>query len=726
MVLILLFPIVFTAVSLYLFLVIFGGGVLSWILALVFSILGSFFLLKGHLKTYWNDFKNTFNSYKKLLVLTPIFFFVLMFTLVISPLVITKKTDGFEHIQVTLGDYYKHSFVVTMLKQDGIPPKNPYFPTTYLSYYYGYYLIPAAFSKIFFVQPHLAFYLFTIFAYSVGLMCIFKIITDKIKGFWFQFLTSLMLVTASGVDVFSQIIEEYQPLHQFINPSILSSGQIFALINSYKSFVYVPQHFFTSLVLVIFIYILLDQKLVQKLNEYKKIIIFSVFIVYIFLSSTFVAITLVFWLGLLFLFIKSLRRSLIHSFFLAGVLLIPYILYLSNRPNLFYQYDFKPFQIVNMQNGDLNFIINTLLTFTIKYGLIFLLLPIIIASKGIKFIIKNLLFIIAITVPFIITWFIRTPNYNDFSMRTSISIQIALPIVFIWLVQNLKNNIVKIFLILIVVFVISAGSLGWYLEYSRHWRNRLILHPKDSEYLLTIRKLPEEIKLASLDNERWVELTPSLGFKKILSPHLFDSYVFFIGDKEDKHTRFENLAKKIFLEENLATDSSMLVLDKNTHLESLSQFLEMFPSDKLVLQNQLWVKKDVNPWLAIFKEMGIKIDPLTSHFSLVDYQDLVYKSKSHRIYINSQEPQYIEIKDYKFPLEKGFWYLATCKTTPGKEKITLELEDYYLVFSKELDDTNRCQGKLFYLQNSEEVRVMHSSNIKDVIVFPVVIKKIRE
>lgn len=723
MILLFLFPIILTTVLLYLFLTLFGNSFLIWLTALICSAIGSVLFLRNNFNSLKTEVINSFNSINKLIILTPLILLVVIFSLVISPLVVTKKLNNFEHVQITLGDHYKHTFVVTMLKKDGIPPKNPYFPSTYLSYYYGYYLIPAAISKTFLVQPNFAFYLYTILVYTIGLICIYKIILDKIKGFWFRLLSTLLLVTASGVDVFSQIIEEFNPIHQFINPGILSNGQIFALINNYKALVYVPQHFFPALVLISFMYLLLKDKSFSNLNEYKKIIAIILFSTYIFLSSTFVAMTLIFWLALIFIFIKRYRKSLIISGFLSGLILTPYLIFLSNRSNLFFKYNFIPFQIVEIQNTHLNFLLNSLLTFIIKYGPLLLLLPVLIFFKGIKFVTNNFLYIIALLLPFIITWFIRTPIYNDFSMRTSIPIQIILPVIFIGLLQTFKNKALKTCLIVISICLVIFGTLGWYLEYSRHWRNRLILHPKDSEYLLTIRNYPDEMKFISFENERWVELTPSIGFKKILSPHLFDSYVYFSDNNEGKHSKFERLAKEIFLEENIASDTSNLIKDKNTHLNNLSEFLGLFPSDKLILPNQLWVKEDINPWLAIFKEMDVKIEPLTSHFSLVDYQDLLNISKNYKIYVDSQKPQQAEIEDHKFHLQKGFWYLSTCNKTSGNKQISLELEDYYLVFSKELDTTNRCQGKIFYLPETEDVRIMHSSNVENIIVHPMVLLK---
>lgn len=721
MILLILLPIIYITISLYLSLTFLGTNLLSWCIGLIGGSIIYSLTIKTNYKLFWNDLQLTILNISNLVAFIPIVIFLASWAMVVSPLVLTKHQNNFEHIQLTgVGDYYKHTFVVTSLSQDGIPPKNPYFPSTNLSYYYGFYLISAALTKVFSIPPNWSFYIFSLFAYTIGLSCVFKIYVTFIKKTWVKILASLLLVTAVGIDVFPQIIEE-STLLSFINPSILTSGNIFALINNYKSFIYVPQHFFSAIICVLLIYFLIKERYFNELNLSQRILITVSMLAFVFLSSTFVAMTMSFWLVLIFLFLPKTRKLLFISGVFTIIVLIPYLLFLSNRSNLFYYYNFTPYQVISLENTTLTYVTNILLTLIVKYGLIIIILPALFFLRGLKFAGRNIIFLVAVTVPLFITFFIRSPIYNDFSMRTSIPIQIILPLFIGVLLEKTKSNIFKIIITLSLMITIALGVFGWYLEYSRHWKNRLILHPNVSEYLLKVRELPMSEKLISVDRDRWVELTPPLGYRKITNPFLYDSYVYFANDQDGKHAKFETGALQYFINEDTDKSIEDLVNSKNQQYENLHNYFNMFSADTLVLNNQLWVKEDINPWLQFFTEIKTETSPLTSHFTLIDFPNLISKLANNYLQIDTTKPSTVEIIDKTFPLQKGFWYIASCSDSSMEQK--LELEDYYLLFNKQTDgDRTKCVGRIFYLQNDENVKVMDSTTVKQLIIYPIKIK----
>ena len=251
-------------------------------------------------------------------------------------------------------------------------------------------------------------------------------------------------------------------------------------------------------------------------------------------------------------------------------------------------------------------------------------------------------------------------NFNDFSMRTSIPIQLILPLLFVSQIEQIRKQFIKLLLFFVCILVIGLGALGFFQEYSKHWKSRIFLQPKDSELIFNIRKLPSGVKLASLDRDRWVELIPSLGYKLILSPYLFDSYVYLDKEAGKKRGDYERVALDLFLEANTQKDLQSLVEQKNSQFNKLEGFFKRFKADLLIINNQLWIKKDLNPWLVIFTKMGVKSTPLTPYYTTFDYSDMLQKLPGFRLFIPFDKGIEKQIAFRKLPLKAGLWYITTC------------------------------------------------------------------
>ncbi len=687
-----------TSIILYLFLTLLGNNLAVWIAALFVSLLLLAFIYKHSLALRARQsLPIHFTQGKQnLSFILIILLFIFAKAYVLSPLVITKTVNSFEHIQVTpVGDYYKHNFVVTLLAQDGIPPGHPYFPQAKLSYYYGYYLIPASFYKVFNIFPNYAFYIFFLITDFLGLLILLSVLKTHLTKYSSRLLALLLLLFGAGVNIFPRI---------WGMESIFSTSVGFQLINTFKAFLYVPQHFFAACLTVG----LINEIIFRK----PKILNTTVTVTFILLSSIFVSSTLAIWLILIFVFLKHKRLLLFLSALLTTLLIIPYVLQLSDRENLFYFNNFTPF--IFFENS-LTYL-NPMLTAFFQYGPLVFILAFLLLVLGKQFIKKHLVIILGFLMPLFITWIIRSPLYNDLSMRSLMPLQFSLPILFIKFIEVSKNKFLKNSLLLISVIVLVFGFYSFYLEYSNQWKARLVLHPNVSELLFKVREFPDSTKLAALDRDRWVEFIPSIGFKKVLSPFLFDSFVFFVGDLTPEHGQYERMALDLFIDHNIGKTKEALVEQKNMQMSKLFTFVNMYQADWLILNNQLWVKQDINPWLVIFEEMGVKIKPLTSNYTLLNYSSLVDKTSKYKISVDN-EGLTIPIKEKQFPLKEGLWYLASCSNKGGH--LFFELEDYFLIFNQDMDGNNKsCAGKIFYLKQNEEVRLTNNSNIEVVYAYP--------
>lgn len=701
-------PVATISVCLYIGLAVFGHDANIWITSIAIGVLISFAILRNIFLPQILEIKQIIN-FKNLPLLFILALFLLAKAFVISPLVVTKSIDNFTHIQITgVGDYYKHTFVVSALSQDGIPPKNPYYPISQLSYYFGFYLIPAGASRILDIPPNISLYVWTILTDAISLFILFCLITALVKNYFLKFAALTLLVTGFGIDSISIIASKTAIFSEILPPEIFDRGKGLQLINNYTAFLYVPQHFLAASLSLGLIYNLLK----KKINLAHVSILSS----YIFLTSLFVVITLSFWLLLLFIVNKSKRVFLAKAGILALILTAPYLLQLSGRENLLYFYRFKPFSFIP-EDAYLAFTINSLLSALVSYGPAALLAGILLKNTSRK----NIPLAIGLTSPVIATWFIRSPVFNDFSMRTLMPIQLILPVLIMLRLERDFPRTQKLFISLLCLLAAIIGLSGIFLEYSSHWKSRQFLDPKDSELIFQIRKLPKSMTISSFENARWVELTPSLGFKKIFSPFLFDSYVYFVGDLGQAHGLYERQALDLFQEPFEGENISDLIDEGNIRLQTLKKFIENTKADQIVVSNKLWVKQDVSPWVYIFRSMNVKNTALTPHYTLFDRADILSKLTTFSIKIENK-PEKINIQDHKFYLTQNLWFISYCNEAPEQtssaQYVKLEFEDYYLLFDKTIDKKN-CVGKIFYMPKNGEIETSSNSTVEWVYLSPI-------
>lgn len=691
-------PLAILSIFIYLSFSFFTNSTLFLIIFILIGIISSFFVLR---KSFQEDLRSLkeFIKPSTLSLILLILFVVTIKAIVISPFTFTKKINNFEHIQVTpVGDYYKNAFFVSALAQDGIPPKNPYFPASNLSYYLGIFFIPAALVNIFHLSANWVFYIFTIIYDSIALLLFLEIILNIFKSRFYQTLALALVISGTGVNTIPSVFNTLGQGH---------SDYGLQLNSLYDTLLFVPQHFLPATISVWIVFRLIRKKL--------GTIPLSALSTFILLSTTFVSLVYVFWLFILFLAQAGLRRKLILAGLLTLFLLVPSIIYLSDRTNIFYFYKLNPYFFTQ------NYILNIFLTLLIAYGPLLIIIPMLclFTLKKIRY-----SYFLAFILPVAIAWFIRSPRFDDFSRRTLTPLQFALPIVYICLLQNVKSKKVRSLFILLTILTILIGAKGFYLDYADKWRSRTMLLPKDSEIILKIRSLPKQVSLAAIDRDRWVELTPSLAFKKIASPYLFDSIGFLVGNKiSEEHTQYESQAVGLFIEPLQDKSLAQLIENKNHQLALLHQFFARYPRDLLLVNNRVWIKKDTNPWLQILKDLGVKNYPLTPHFTAFNYADLLDKTASLAVSINFSKGIKTDVSYRRVKLPEGLQFLATCQNRFPSDT-NLEFEDYNSIFHKVLQKDYPCIGQLFYLKKSEDVLLTtDSKNVDYLYSFPVEIKE---
>src|SRR3989338_6631870 len=146
----LIIPFVTLSILCFFSLYLFKSNPLPLILSAVISIFTSYFLAKDHIKESLRQLQYLFLSPKNIPQIILIVVLIGLLARVLSPMSFPIKIDNFTLLQFNgLGDYYKHLYTMVPLIHDGIPPKHPYFPPETMSYYFGFYTIPVAFSIIF-------------------------------------------------------------------------------------------------------------------------------------------------------------------------------------------------------------------------------------------------------------------------------------------------------------------------------------------------------------------------------------------------------------------------------------------------------------------------------------------------------------------------------------------------------------------------------------------------
>lgn len=710
----LIIPFTLTSIILFFSLYFFKSNPAVITLTFLISISISFLLIRKNLKEEIKELKLNLLSKQNIPQIFLILVLIFLLARVLYPMTAVSKIDNFTLLQFNgLGDYYKHLYTMVPMIHDGIPPHHPYFPPETMSYYFGFYTIPVAFSIIFSLPPTTTLFVYVLAVYTLAFILLINLFNQYLKSWVSRFFSFLLLITGVGADVIPISAVMTKDPHNIIFNQTFLGGVGTQIINIYTTLLQSPQHFMAAVLTIVLLHHLLREK--------PKILLIVAVTTYVMLSSVFISISLILWLFLAFIFHKHLRIALLKSAVFCAIILIPYFLVLSNRQNILFFYFFKPYIFITGLNPVFLYIVNSLVTLFLQYGPILFLTPLIfllrLFTKSTYQKFDYLILFIGLFLPFVLTWIIKSPDFNDFAMRTTIPTQMILPLIFIRFIET-SSKTIRNFLILILLVTTIIGTFSFYIEYQKAWKGRKIIDPKTSQLILGIRKLPSSTKLAAIEKEDWVYYIPPLGFKQVLNPHLREASVSTTRKVGLDHSQYEIMAFNIFLNATTGENPPEVVSKRNIYFSQMNDYFQKYPFDLLLMDNQVWVKRGLNPYTQIFHQLNIDSIPITPNFTAFKSISLIEKLSSHKILV-SDNSQTILVKDQKLPLDKGFWFLVSCQK-PNQKEVHLELEDYYLIFNqKPIGKSDQCVGNVFYLPEKENLQLSNNSTVNEVIAYPV-------
>jgi len=634
--------------------------------------------------------------------------FIIVYTIVIglvnSPLLIPQQEGGYSYRRFPGAiDYFKHSYSITAINQSGIPPIHPYFPYRLYSYYYGYYLVPAAITKVTNLPQNTILFFYVCLTDAISMAILYYLVC-QITGKKILRLFSLpLLVFGTSLDVIPWLLHLSAPGMLHIENWFGNQATGLMVYNIYTSLIWAPQHLFPAVISVFLVYQLWQNKKFDYL-------IFTVSVAFICLSSVFVALTTFFWFLLLFIFKTNLRKFFIISAFFCLLLLIPFYPSLLSQGGLFSFYLIHPFPFMN--DGAPLFLrsfVNFSLTALVEYGPVFFILLIFIKKHSL---LKTFL---AIYFPVLITWFIRSSGPNDFSMKSILPVLLLFNLILIKRINDSKHR----YSILIVSVCILFGIAGSGWEYFHLWKKRLLIPLAENELFDKLNELPANYQIAVVDRNEWVFHIPIFTKKTVLSPSLYDAGVYSGRPIEKKYNYdYEDIGQKIFFRQSSSsTGGQSLVESKNFNLKELSEYLNKFPFNGLLLPKYQGVKQGLNFWYYLFSKDNIQQTYLTNSYSLFDYQSLKKHVDQTSIFFDFSKTLELTIKDQQLKLPSGFWLVYGCNQ-PGKPLIKLELEDYYTIFVDSQESANSCVGNVFYHQSRQSLVVSSSTTISSVYATP--------
>lgn len=708
-------PFTLTSVLLYLSLLLFGNTILAWLLPLVVSFMVNSYLFIRYWKNFWQEFKNVFIEKKQFLSLVLIALTLTAVGVVLSPLILITKEGFVEVLQFPgVSDYYKHAYAITALLSGGASPTHPFFPQAQFIYYYGYYLLPAAVSKVFSYPQTTVLYFYVLTTTTVSLLLIWQLFTYYLKSLKYSLSAFLMIILGTGMDIIPTLIKppHFSIRHIELWSEISHLGV--NVTNTYTAYLWVPQHFLAAVLAIVLIQYF-------KLGKPNWVLV-TVSYIFVCLTSIFVAITLAFWTLLVFILKPTLRTFLIKVGIIVLAATLPFLLSLRGKGEILDFYIPYPPTFFNFDMTSIKWwFSNLLLSFFLDYGLVFFVAALVFwLFYRVKNIFSWFVFL-GLALPVFVTWFIRSPYFNDFGMRLVLPIQLVLPVVYFKLINSIVYRKLQ-FLIYFLIFInVLFSTMGFGYEFFHRLKTRVIIEPNDSQMLLSLRQQPISIKYATLSREEWVFVIPSLGFKPILSPSLFDAEVYLPKGQMTNHINFDHRGYDIFLNNIIEEDLDKVMTKRNQYFDSIYNYFKSYTFDRLIMRKNYGQGQGLNPWTEIFKRMGVKYEALAGDFWLFDYDSLLAKFSEKQLWLDIETGRDIEVKDKKFSLAGGIWFLSSC-TTPGQNLVKLDLENYYLVFEGGFDSgRSGCAGALFYLPEDRTLVLAEESQINRVQAFHVFI-----
>ncbi len=669
-------------------------------------------------KPNWANIFGKFFSWKTVLLCIPIVFLILVYGFVLSPLVKIRISDGHEFLGLTaLGDYYKHLYILSAVKTEGLPPHHPFFPAANLSYYYGYYLIPSAVSSVFNLDLSRVFLIYLLFTTFIILFVVVQVSVSLFKTWYQRLLTLFLFILGTGLDIVPTLIQAKKGIltanHIEFWSQVLSLNN-YIVNNLYTVLFWVPQHSFTSLfVLVTGMMLIKDKKI--------PILWLVLTVWFCIISSTFVSVALLIWLILAILFLPHFRLGLFVSGVLSILLLLPYIIELGSRGSILsFGFYMTPFVYLSFLPKWINYF----LTFFTEYGIILVSIPIffIIQSK----INKKIAWLVTLGVllPIILGLFVKSSGFNDYSMRSVLPSQMALPFVTAYIIGSVESGWWKKTLFVLLVLNLIPAMIGLFYEIHFRLIDKGEIDSQTSELLVALRKNPVQ-NLAVLSNEDWVFLIPSYGYQSVTSPRLFDSESYLSNSEIKYQKEYADLVNNIFINEDLGGNFIDVLNGREQRLQKMGLFFNSNRAFNFVVSRFRGVKTDINPLERMLNYSGAGVSSLTDTYLLYSGSSLDDAFRHLKIELRPEllKKEFIDSNN-KIYLQSGFQFVIGCSKDKASNLI-LELNDSVSLFNKKLESGKHlCAGAIYYQPKDGKVYVSQKSEVGEIYVAPIILRKI--
>jgi len=695
-----------SSVFIFLFSHLWGFKIFVILISFIFSLLISFYSYKKNFLNL-NKKDDLFSKLSFIILLLPLLTLIFF---IISPIIFPIKLEGFNFLRFTgVYDYNKHIYTTVAIYKTGIPPLHPYYPLSNLFYYYGFYIIPASISYLTGIAPNISLVIFALFTIFLSYSLIYKIIEISIKNKILKLVTFLSLILGSGLDIIPTfLVKKFffeNPNHIELWSKILGANLM--VTNIPLSALWVPQHFFAaSITLYVVSYILYKEKI--------DILLLSFIFAYILLSSTFVSLTLLFWLFVIFIWKNKLRKDLILTGLLSVLLIYPYIFNLiKNKSSSIFQ-----FHLLSNSNLPLpeafKFLTFFFINIPLEFGfpLLFLLF----------FLVKNrtysskLPFLFGITLPLLSITFVSSLNWNDYGMRSILPVQLALPILLAMYLEKIKNVKTKrVFVFFIVINLIISGT-GFLFESYWRWKERKLFPIEESLLFSKLRKEKTQI-VSSLDNYFWTSYIPILSFHPLYSPSLYDSRVYLTKEKINEFDKFGNFVENLFLKNEIGNYPSEIIENKNFLFNYFPDFINNFPPSIFIIRNHnsLYLIKG---WLSTYKVIFDCLSTPTDYspdFSRYNLDEVKEKISSAKIIISSKPEKTIDPqKTNKVYLKRNLYFLVGCKNQKEEQKIEILNRPLFTI-----PKNKNCAGQFFAPENEGYYEITEKQTLTIFQAFPV-------
>jgi hypothetical protein len=619
------------------------------------------------------------------------------------PLIKPVFADGYKFFRFPgINDALKHLFVVNSIKESGLPPVHPYFAKGSLSYYYGFYILPAIVSLLTKLDSNLAFLIHLLVSIFLYLILLFKLINFWIKNYWGKIFAFLFATVGFGWDIIPTLILPRGPIH--IETWMCALKHNLQITSFLTAALWVPQHLLATLISLLVVTVLL------KLKPDKKVLLLAVFLTtFVCLSSVFVAISLA-----VFILAVSLRKIWVekenlnqvlsrYSFLGLGVALVlaPFLFtLLSQRGNLL------RFQLVYPHLGfpwlpnfpPLNLILNLFFEFG---GAIFLFFLI-----GLKLVKKEGQFaflLIPALAMLLAVHIIVSPTTNDFGMRGILMAQVLISIFAGWAAgevvsfcrrEKRKVGLIVVFFFLGTSFLISFA--GQVFEIYGRWKERKVLPWEESQLLEWVMKNTRwGQRLATLESreaEAEVEMIPVIAGRMTYSLGVYGASVYLVPKDGQTRKKYGVAEIKDFFERDVDFDLRLF-------LKKVGDWLAYTRPDYVILRNQIWVEEDKDPLVKTLKDLFPESFQEIANYTIFDYQKMdkqrFYQARQELVLLFSQK---LDWPEAEFNLKGGLYLIKICAKNPTDELMPLivDIRRHYSLFKTSLSPKERkCFSRLF-------------------------------